>query len=332
VQAQPINGSASETSMAYCHKRDCLSLSEFSQLIGTGNEGKNGSSRLETSVRAQDSSLNEIVTNEIASDDTLKIGVAVTTRHLMALVIPVFSTANADLKLTSYIHETGNVVGDVIQGKTSVAVTTRNLKDYEKEKSATIMGTPIGFDGLVLTVSTSIPVSSLTFEQIVAIWTGACTNWKEIGGPDLPIVVIGRTKAYDPIKLFDDFMKLESKPVEGGLVYREKGKEIGFQIVALSPATDDLALEILGKTPGAITYFPLQIYSKFKSNGLEIKALDFDGVKATSSTISKGEYFIHRTLNAITNGKPEGAVKRFVDFMLSVEGQQLVKDAGFLPL
>jgi len=264
--------------------------------------------------------------------DTLKIGVAVTTRHLMELVTPVFSAANTEMKITSYIHETGNVVDDVIQGKTSVAVTTRNLKDYEKEKSATIMGTPIGFDGLVLAVSTSIPVSSLTFEQIVAIWTGACTNWKEVGGPDLPIVVIGRTKSYDPIQLFCDFMKLEAKPVDGGVLYREKGKGLWSQFVAPTPATDDLALELLQKTPGFITYFPLQVYFNYKSKDINIKALYFNGVVASPQTIENGEYFIHRRLNVITNGKPEGAVKLFVDFMLSVEGQQLVKDAGFLPL
>lgn len=55
---------------------------------------------------------------------------AVTTRHLMELVKPAFSTANADMKITSYIHETGNVVEDVMLGKTSVAVTTRNLKGF----------------------------------------------------------------------------------------------------------------------------------------------------------------------------------------------------------
>jgi phosphate transport system substrate-binding protein len=240
--------------------------------------------------------------------------------------------ANADCMITSYVHETGNVVDDVIQGKTSLAVTTRNLKDYEKERSSTIMGTPIGLDGLVVAASASIPVSSLTYEQIVAIWTGSCGNWKELGGPDLPIVVIGRTKAYDPIKLFDDFMKLESKPVEGGLIYREKGKEQWSQKVAPSPPSDILALEILNKTPGGITYFPLQIFYNFKASGNNIKSFNFNGVQATPETIANETYFIHRRLNAITNGKPERGTRKFVNFMLSAEGQQLVKDAGFLPL
>lgn len=102
----------------------------------------------------------------------------------------------------------------VIAGKADLAVTTRNLKDFEIKKSATIMGTPIGLDGLILAVSNSLPLVSLSFEQIVAIWTRTISNWKQLGGPDLPIVVIGRTKAYDPIQLFADFMKLDCKQGE----------------------------------------------------------------------------------------------------------------------
>jgi phosphate transport system substrate-binding protein len=264
--------------------------------------------------------------------DTLRIGVAVTTRHLMKLALPAFSAKNPDMNITSYIQETGNVVDDVIVGKASVAVTTRNLKDYEKAKSLTIMGTPIGLDGLVLAVSNSIPVESLTFEQITAIWTGAIINWEELGGPNLPIVVIGRPKNYDPIKLFCDFMHLDSKPTEGGELYSLKGKNQWSVKVAAAPETDKLALELLEKTPGAITYFPLQVLKSFKAKGCNVKALKFNGIEATPQTIANGEYFIHRRLNVMTNGEPNGAAMLFVDFLLSETGQQLVKQAGFLPI
>jgi ABC-type phosphate transport system substrate-binding protein len=276
------------------------------------------------------------ITNQADSEkqnsDTLRIGVAVTTRHLMELAIPAFTNLVPDVKITSYIHETGNVVDDVILGKTSVAVTTRNLKDYEKEKSATIMGTPIGLDGLILAVSNTIPVKSLSFEQIVAIWTGKCVDWKELGGPDLPIVVIGRTKAYDPIKLFDDFMHLDSKQVDEGIIYSEKGKGFWSKTAAPSLSTDSLALELMKKTPGAITYFPLQVFYNFRDDGSDIKALLFNGIEASPATIANGEYFIHRRLNVITNGKPKRGTRKFVNFMLSDKGQKLVIGAGFLPI
>jgi phosphate transport system substrate-binding protein len=264
--------------------------------------------------------------------DSLRIGVAVTTRNLMKLAEPAFAAKYPGIKISSYIHETGNVVEDVISGKTSVAVTTRTLKDYEKKRSASIMGTPIGIDGLVLVVSQSIPINSLSFDQIIRIWTGKYTNWNQVGGPNLPIVLIGRTKAYDPIKLFDDFMQLKSKLVDNGLVYSEASIDNWGTAVAPAMESDDQALQLLEKTKGAITYFPLQVYYQYISRKHDVKALAFDSITANYKTIDDGSYHIHRQLNVITNGKPQGVIKAFVDFILSDEGQRLVKESGFLPL
>jgi phosphate transport system substrate-binding protein len=269
---------------------------------------------------------------QVQSTDTLKIGIAVTTRHLMELVNPVFEKANPAINTTSKIDETGNVVDAVITGKASVAVTTRNLKDFEIKKSVTVMGTPIALDGLVVAVSKNITISNLSFEQIAGIYTGKYTNWNQVGGNDMPIVVIGRIKAYDPIQLFADFMQLDTKPLDVGIVYSVKGKNIWNKTVAASPATDDAALEMLLKTPGAITYFPLQIFNNYHKKNKTIKALDFNGVKATVTTIANGDYFIHRRLNVMTNGTPTGVSKTFVDFMLSKKGQQLIQQAGFLSI
>lgn len=269
---------------------------------------------------------------QVPSNDTLKIGIAVTTRHLMELVNPVFEKANPAINTTSKIDETGNVVDAVITGKASVAVTTRNLKDFEIKKSVTVMGTPIALDGLVVAVSKNITISNLSFEQIAGIYTGKYTNWNQVGGNDMPIVVIGRIKAYDPIQLFADFMQLDTKPLDGGIVYSEKGKNTWCTTIAASPTTDDAALEMLLKTPGAVTYFPLQIFNNYQVKNKTIKALNFNGVKATVTTIANGDYFIHRRLNVMTNGTPTGVSKTFVDFMLSKKGQQLIKQAGFLSI
>lgn len=265
-------------------------------------------------------------------NDSLRIGVAVTTRHLMKLAQPAFVDFYPQAKVSSYIHETGNVVDDVIMKNTLIAVTTRNLKDFEIEKSAIIMGTPIGIDGLVLAVSNNLPINNLTFNEIVGIWTGKYNNWNQLGGPELPITVIGRTKAYDPIRLFADFMHLDTKSVEGGAFYKEKNENIWGTTLVEVIDTDDMGMEKLINTPGAITYFPLQVLNNYKLEGYPVKDVAFDDVKASYETIENGQYHIHRRLNVITNGTPEDITKAFVDFILSKEGQQLVEDAGFLKL
>lgn len=268
----------------------------------------------------------------VKSKDTLKVAVATTTKELLKLEETAFETSIKDVEMVPTIGATGDMVELVMAAKSKVATTTRNLKDYEKVKCPTLVGTPIGLDGLAIVVSTSNPVTNLTFAQISAIWTGKILNWKELGGPDLPIVLIGRTKAYDSIMLFCDFMKLESKPVEGGLIYREKGKEDWCSTIVVAPETDDLALKILLDKPGAITYFPLQVLNNYKAKKEAVKSVSFDGIQPTKETIANGTYFIHRTLNAITNGQPEGLTKTFVDFLLSKKGQELIVEAGFLSL
>ena len=264
--------------------------------------------------------------------DTLKVAVATTTKALMKLVEPAFETSTKSIKITSTVGSTGDMVELVMTGKSKVAITTRNLKDYEKLKCPTLVGTPIGLDGLAIVVSNTNPITNLTFEQISAIWTGKIVNWKELGGPDLPIVLIGRTKAYDSIMLFCDFMKLESKEVEGGLIYRDKNQEKWCPTIVTAPETDDLALKILLNNPGAISYFPLQILNNYKEKNKAVKSLSFDGIQPTKETIANGTYFIHRKLNAITNGQPEGITKTYVDFLQSNEGQIAVTKAGFLAL
>lgn len=284
-------------------------------------------------------SCNEIVAVSIVSkkqsdieNDTLKVAAASTVKGLMKHVVPAFESSRKGFEITQKTGATGDMVELVMTKIAAVAVTTRNIKDYEKLKCPTLVGTPIGLDGLAVVVSTSVPITNLTFEQIQAIWTGEIVNWKELGGPDLPITIIGRSKSYDSIMLFCDFMKLESKTVEQGLIYRNKNKEIWSEKVIAAPETDDIALAILLQTPGAITYFPLQVLNNYKSKKIAIKSLSFDGIQPTKETIANGTYFIHRTLNAITNNKPQGETKKFCDFLLSKEGQRLIVEAGFLAL
>lgn len=273
----------------------------------------------------------EIITLDI-TNDTLKVATASTTKVLVKLVEPAFESSKKGFEIDSRTGTTGDMVELVMAGKAALAVTTRNIKDYEKLKCPTLVGTPIGLDGLAIVVSASLPVTNLTFEQIQAIWTGAIVNWKTLGGPDLPIVLIGRSKEYDSIMLFCDFMKLESKPVEGGLIYRDKAKEVWNQTVVKAPETDDMALSVLLQIPGAITYFPLQILNNYKTKNSGIKSLSFNGIQPTKETIANGTYFIHRTLNAITNNQPQGKTKKFCDFILSKKGQKIITEAGFLSL
>ena len=262
----------------------------------------------------------------------IRVGIAVTAHPLMRLINPAFAAKYPDVHFNSMVEQTSVVVDSVISGYASVAITTRTIKDYEKQKEPTLMGTPIGLDGFIVTVAKSNPVTSLTFDQVVGIYTGTITNWKEVGGKDLPIIVIGRNKGYDPINLFADFMQMDTKLVTDGVLYSIKGKESWSKISVPAPATNEAALALLNISENTVTYFPLQVLNEYKSAGLNVKALAFNGIEATYHSIEDGSYFIHRKLNAITKGKPVHTIQLLIDFLLSASGQQLINEAGFLSL
>ncbi|RZK60033.1 MAG: hypothetical protein EOO91_03015 [Pedobacter sp.] len=272
-------------------------------------------------------------TSTLVNDSLLlRIGVAITTKTLMEKANPVFSERYPSVKFSTVVGQTGAMVDSVITSNVQVAITTRKIKDYEQLKAPMLTATPIGLDGLVLTVAKSNPIISLSFEQIAGIYTGQITNWKQIGGKDLPIVAIGRTKAYDPINLFADFMQLDTKVLPSGLVYSVKGKNNYGNIPIISTATDNDALALLTSAENTITYFPLQVLTAYQAQAHKVKALAFNGVVASHRTVEDGSYFIHRQLNAITLGKPNERTQIMIDFLLGRSGQKLINQAGFLSL
>lgn len=264
----------------------------------------------------------------IASE--LNVQASVSAKPILDLVQPAFTASAGGGKINAKVSATAQVIDAVATGEAPLCLITRNVKALDREKAPDLTGTPVGLDAIVMTVPASNPVTSLTVDQVRSIWTGAIVNWKEVGGPDLVIVFIGRPKAYDQIQLFCDFIKLDAKPVGDGQVYRDKGKEVWSSSVAATPATDDLALAMMRTAPGAISYFHVEILRRYKARGLPVKGVLLDGVEPTPKQIADGTYFIHRTVNAVTKGVPVGPTKAFVDFLLTREGQQLVIDAGFL--
>ncbi|RZM27419.1 MAG: hypothetical protein EOO88_13250 [Pedobacter sp.] len=269
---------------------------------------------------------------QVPESDVSRVGISIPANALMEMIIPAFRAKYRNIELKTLKDQTGIVVDSVITGYASIAVTTRNIKVYELEKAPSLKGTPIGLDGLVLTVSKTNPVKMLTFDQISDIYTGKITNWKEVGGKNIPIQVIGRNREYDPINLFADFMQLESKILHGEIFFSHKGNPVFSRIPAWAPPTDLEAMMMLNINENAITYFPLQVLLDYQKRDYDVKPLLFNGVKATYQTLSNGRYFIHRRLNAITMGNPTGTEQLLLDFLLSNQGQSLILNAGFLPI
>ncbi len=207
------------------------------------------------------------------------------------------------------ISGSGKGIQAVLEGKTPLAGASRPLKPGEKKQK--LIGTVIGYDAIAVFVHRDNPVTSLTKEQLKGIFAGEITNWKQVGGKDAPITpnVEILTGKRATIEMFQEM-------VLDGAAYGRGFKEIDLprdQIIDLADNPNGICTVSLG----LLAAVPADLRGK-------VRAVSVNGTEPSDNNIRSGAYLISRPLLLVTNGLPKGAVKEFVDFMLSPEGQAIV--------
>lgn len=205
-------------------------------------------------------------------------------------------------------------IAALLDGTIDIADASRPIKSKEVEKAKTkgieAVGTVIAKDGIAVVVHPSNSVKELTLEEVKAIFTGKIDRWSEVGGETKQIVVISRDTASGTFETFNTLALKEEKVRDDALML----------------ASNKAVATTVAKTPGAIGYVGLGYLSE------EVKALVLDGVEASQKTVVSGEYKLSRPLFMYTNGNPQGLAKKFLDFVLSLSGQRIVEDVGYVPL
>lgn len=246
----------------------------------------------------------------ISTEDTETISIAGSTT-----VLPVAQAAaeeymnqhsNADIQVSGG----GSGVGatSVIGGTADIGMLSRDLKASEKDGN-NLKEFIVGKDGIALVGHPSNTVSDLSLEQVKAIYQGEITNWKEVGGADLKIVLIGRDSSSGTREFFTEFV----------LDKEDAAKEMQ------ELNSNGAVAQAVSITPGAIGYVSLEYVDD------SLKAFSIGGVAPTVENVISGVYEINRPLLMVTNGEPEGLAADYLAFILSEEGQQILKDSGFIP-
>jgi len=170
----------------------------------------------------------------------------------------------------------------------------------------------ISMDGVCVVVHPSNPISALTSDQVRRIYKGEITNWNELGGPNMKIVVISRDTESGTYETFH------------GLVMKKEKMAAGVEYVSSNAQAYGRAKT----TTGAIAYVGLGYVDKY------VKALEIDGIKPTKRTIASGIYPVSRPLFLFTDGYPKlgSLAHEFCTFYLREEGQQIVEAKGFVPV
>ena len=168
----------------------------------------------------------------------------------------------------------------------------------------------MAIDAIVPIVNPKNPVKNLTVDQLSQIYPGKITNWKEVGGEDLEIVVISRDSSSGTFEAW------------GELVL--KGAKVSPR--AQLQASNGAIVQAVSKNKYALGYIGLGYLDE------TVKDLTVNGVKASEKTALSKEYPVSRFLYMYTNGEPKGETAKYIKFVLSPAGQKLVKDEGFVPL
>ena len=214
--------------------------------------------------------------------------------------------ANADIQVSGGGSGVGATAA--VEGTADIGMLSRDLKASEKEGND-LREFVVGKDGIALVGHPSNTVSDLTLAQIKAIYQGEITNWNEIGGADAEIILIGRDSSSGTREFFTEF------------VLKKEDSAKDMQELNSNGAVA-LAVSI---TPGAIGYLSLEYVDD------SLKAFSIGGIAPTVENVISGTYEINRPLLMVTNGEPEGLAADYLDFILSAEGQQIIKDNGFIP-
>jgi len=227
-----------------------------------------------------------------------------------------FMKANPKVEITVKMTGSGDGAAALVDGRCQIATMSRFMKAAEYEKAVAKKVTPcphaVAMDGVCMVVHPSNPVKAVTRVQLNHIYTGKITNWKDVGGADMPIVVISRDTSSGTYEVFAEKVMQKDKMFEK-VEYVNSNPQAHARVKA---------------TEGAIGYVGLGFLDE------SVKALTVDGVAANRKTIATGVYPISRPLFLFTNGYPEPGttVHAFCTFFLTEKGQEIIEAKGFVPL
>ena len=212
------------------------------------------------------------------------------------------------IKVTYNATGSGAGIQAVLEGRCDIGLSSRELKDDEKANG--LEGTVLAYDGIAIIVNTANPVKGLDVETITKIYTGEITNWKEVGGDDEEIVLIGREAGSGTRDGFESITDTKDK-----CKYRQELASTGDVITTV------------GGNPAAIGYASLASVKE------SVKTLMVDGVMPSEETIKDGSYVIQRPFVLVTKKNVElsNSAKKFFDYITSKDANEIISGAGVVP-
>ncbi len=197
-------------------------------------------------------------------------------------------------------------------GSLTIALASREVTAEEQAKYK-IRPYSLAKDGLAFAVSAPIELTALTKQQIMDIYSGKVTNWKEVGGPDATIVAFTRPAKTSPTQLL--------------------GKALWGSDFTMAPTVTEMFTpknmsDALPNTPNAIGYISMADVLYLK---LPLKMISIDGVAPTADNLTSGKYLLFRPFLVVAKEEPDASVKEFINFVQSEAGVKIIQAMGYVP-
>ena len=238
---------------------------------------------------------------------TVATGGSTSMEKVMSALQEAYAEKEPDVTVTYDPTGSGAGITGATDKTLDIGLSSRKLKDGETGVTATT----IALDGIAIIVNNANPVQDLTIDQIAKIATGEVTNWKDVGGEDAPIVLIGREAGSGTRDGFESIVGV-ADPCQ----YAQELTSTGAVITGVAANN------------GAIGYASL---SALKDT---VKAVTVEGVACTEEAVLDGTYKIQRPFNFVINDSvtPSDAVQSFIGFATSAEAADLIRAAGAVPM
>ncbi len=216
----------------------------------------------------------------------------------------------SDTGITVSYNATGSGAGiqAVLEGRCDIGLSSRRLKDEEKAKG--LEETILAYDGIAIIVNSENPVNGLDLETIAKIYTGEITNWKEVGGNDRQIVLIGREAGSGTRDGFESITG-----TEGECKYRQELTSTGDVITSVASNADAIG------------------YASLASVKDTVKAVTVGGVVPSEETVKNGTYVVQRPFVLVTKQgvKLSESAQKFFDYVTSEAANEIISLAGVVP-
>lgn len=215
---------------------------------------------------------------------------------------------NANIEINQIGSSAG--ISNAINGVSEIGMSSRDLK--EEEKANGLNEVVIAYDGIVIVTHPSNKVKNLTMEQVKQIFTGEVTNWSELGGDDMEIVVVSREDGSGSRDAFQEIVGYSSGELVRSAIIASGNGNIKTTVANNKHAVGFISFEYIDDS---------------------ISTIDIDGVEATAENVLQQKYSLSRPfLFVYKDGNLSEAGQQFIDFILSEEGQFIAEEAGAIPI